>query len=172
MGGYEWNRGRTPSVACGSEGSPVWRRILTVPLVPEAVRQARCDTAMALSEYAIPTNSAFAGAVLLVVSELVANAVRHAAARSVTADVTIAVGAGQLVIGVADQDPCLPDLSPGAVGGGLRTVADLAAAYGGTLGVEPAVHGCGKAVVARFHVPDDRGPYGGFTGRRVGSRAF
>ncbi|WP_367133895.1 MULTISPECIES: ATP-binding protein [Streptomyces] len=133
-----------------------------MPLVPEAVRQTRCDTTTVLSEYGIHPNTAFAGAVLLVVSELVANAVRHAVDGSPTADVTIAIGAGQLVVGVADQDPCLPDLSPGAVGDGLRTVADLTAAYHGTLSVEPAMHGCGKVVLARFRVPDDlssRGRY-------------
>ncbi|WP_424887373.1 ATP-binding protein [Streptomyces sp. XH2] len=156
------------AASCASASSPVWRRILTVPLVPEAVRQARRDTTTALSEYGLRPDSAFAGAVLLVVSELVANAVRHAAAQSPTADVTIAVGAGQLVVGVADQDPRLPDLSPAAVGDGLRTVADLAAAYGGTLSVEPAMHGCGKVMLARFCVPGDLSSHG----RHAGSRAF
>ncbi|MEH6374950.1 ATP-binding protein [Streptomyces sp. KLMMK] len=121
----------------------MWRRVLTVPLVPEAVRQARHDTTTALSEYGLRPDSAFAGAALPAVSELVANAVRHAADQSPTADVTIAAGDGQLVVGVADQAPRLPVPSPAGVGDGLRTVADLAAAYGGTLTVEPAVHGCG-----------------------------
>ncbi|WP_268254441.1 ATP-binding protein [Streptomyces hiroshimensis] len=158
-----------PAAACeGGASSPVWRRILTIPLVPEAVRQARRDTTTVLSEYGLRPDSAFVGAVLLVVSELVANAVRHTADQSPTADVTIAVGAGQLVIGVADQDPRLPDLSPAAVGDGLRTVADLAAAYGGTLSAEPAVHGCGKMMLARFCVPGDLSSHG----RRAGSRAY
>ncbi|MFC5720462.1 ATP-binding protein [Streptomyces gamaensis] len=145
----------------------MWRRILTVPLEPEAVRLAREDATAALAEYGIRPDSAFAGAVLLVVSELVANAVRHAAEHSPTADVTVAAGAGQLVIGVADRDPRLPDLSPEAVGDGLRTVADLAAAYGGSIGAERDARGCGKVMVARFRVPDELGT----TGRRVGSRA-
>lgn len=161
--------GRFTPAACEHDSSSARRRVLTVPLVPEAVRHARRDTAMALSEYAIPTNSAFAGAVLLVVSELVANAVRHAADRSPTAEVTTAVGGGQLVVGVADQDPRLPDVSPDMTGDGLRTVAGLAAAYDGTLSVEPAAHGCGKVVLAGFRIPDDFGP---FTGRRVGVRAL
>ncbi|MEV4927778.1 ATP-binding protein [Streptomyces roseoverticillatus] len=160
---------RAPSAAYESEPSPVWRRILTVPLVPQAVRQARRDTATALSEHAIPANSAFAGAVLLVVSELVTNAVRHAADRSPTADVTIALGAGQLVIGVADQDPRLPDLSPEAMGEGLRTVADLTAAYSGSLSVERPAHGQGKVVLTRFLIPEDMGPS---AGRRAGACAL
>ncbi|MFE0042646.1 ATP-binding protein [Streptomyces albireticuli] len=155
-------------MACARGASPVWRRLLSVPLVPEAVRQTRRDTAMALTEYGLRPDTAFAGAVLLVVSELVANAVRHAAGQSPTADVTIAAGAGQLVIGVADQDPRLPCLSPEAMGEGLRTVSDLAAAYGGALGVEPAAHGCGKVVLVRFQVPDELSSYG----RRVASRVF
>ncbi|MCQ8775134.1 ATP-binding protein [Streptomyces telluris] len=150
-----WRRKRASPAAAYAGSSPVWRRILTIPLVPEAVRQARHDTTTALSEYGLRPDSAFAGAVLLVVSELVANAVRHAADQSPTADVTIAAGAGQLVIGVADQAPSLPVLSPAGMGDGLRTVTDLAAAYGGTLSVEPAAHGCGKVVLARFRVPDD-----------------
>ncbi|MGW1074052.1 ATP-binding protein [Streptomyces sp. NPDC002537] len=148
-----WRRKRIPA-ACGRGSSPVWRRSLTLPLVPEAVRQARRDTAAALSEYGLCPNTSFNGAVLLAVSELVTNAVRHAADRSPTVDVTIALGAGQLVIGVADQDPCLPCLSPDVMGDGLRTVADLATAYHGALSVEPAVHGCGKAVLIRFALPD------------------
>ncbi|MEU7136537.1 ATP-binding protein [Streptomyces sp. NPDC046261] len=164
----KWRPQRNPTAACEYGPSSARRRVLTVPLVPEAVRRARRDTAMALSEYAIPTNSTFAGAVLLVVSELVTNAVRHAADRSPTADVTIAVGGGQLVVGVADQSPCLPDVSPGMTGEGLRTVAGLAAAYDGTLTVEPATHGCGKVVLAGFRIPEDFGP---FAGRRAGVRA-
>ncbi|MFD8994070.1 ATP-binding protein [Streptomyces abikoensis] len=161
----KWRRRRTlPAAACESTSPPVWRRVLTVPLVPEAVRQTRRDTTTALSEYGIHPNTAFAGAVLLVVSELVANAVRHAAVQSPTADVTIAIGAGQLVIGVADQDPRLPDLSPEGVGDGLRTVADLAAAYHGRLSVEPTVHDGGKIMLARFCVPEDLRP----RGRRAG----
>ncbi|RLU92264.1 ATP-binding protein [Streptomyces griseocarneus] len=125
-------------------------------MVPEVVRQARREAAASLAEYGIgPADSAFVGSVLLVVSELVTNALRHAADQSPTADLIIAVGAGQLVIGVADQDPRLPGRSPYTVGEGLRTVRELAASYGGALGVEPAAHGCGKAVLARFILPGD-----------------
>ncbi|MDT0449575.1 ATP-binding protein [Streptomyces hesseae] len=142
--------------------------MLTLPSVPEAVRQTRRDTAAALSEYGLSPDSAFAGAVLLVVSELVSNAVRHAADHSPTVDVTLAIAAERLVIGVADQDPRLPDLSPQAMGDGLRTVSELTAAYGGALSVEAAVHRCGKTMLVWFALPDDLGMYG----RRVGSCAL
>ncbi|MCD9194667.1 ATP-binding protein [Streptomyces albireticuli] len=148
-----WRRTRRPAAAREHGSAPVWRRLLTVPTAPEAVRQVRLDTSDALTEYGIGRDTAFAGAVLLVVSELVANAVRHAGDRSPTVDVTVAVGAGQFVVGVVDQDPRLPDLSPEASGDGLRTVTDLTAAHGGTLRVEPAPHGRGKAMVARFRIP-------------------
>ncbi|MEU1778050.1 MULTISPECIES: ATP-binding protein [Streptomyces] len=127
--------------------------------MPEAVRTARYDATAALSEYRLDPESAFGGTVLLVVSELVANAVRHAADRSPTVDVTLAVGAGQLVVGVADADPRLPDLSPHMMGRGLRTVADLARAYDGALSAEPAVRGSGKVVLVRFVIPDGVGPF-------------
>lgn len=153
---------------CRPASPPVWRRILTLPLVPEAVRQTRRDTAAALSEYGLSPDSAFAGAVLLVVSELVSNAVRHAAGNSATVDVTFAIAAERLVIGVADQDPHLPDLAPQAMGEGLRTVSELTAAYGGALSVEAAVHSCGKTMLVWFALPDDQGLYG----RRSHSRAL
>ncbi|MFF4738523.1 ATP-binding protein [Streptomyces sp. NPDC001262] len=133
----------------------MWRRFLTLPLVPEAVRQVRRDTGMALSEYGLRSHSAFADAVLWVVSELVTNAVRHAADRSPTVDVTLAFAAGRLVIGVADQDPRLPDLARSAMGEGLQGVTELTAAYGGGLSVEAAVHHCGKTMLVWFALPDD-----------------
>ncbi|WP_240152272.1 ATP-binding protein [Streptomyces mobaraensis] len=151
----------TAGTAYQSDAPSVWWCVLTMPLVPEAVRQTRRDTAMALTGRAVPPDSVFGGTVLLVVSELVTNAVRHAARRSPTADVTLAVGEGELAVGVADRDPRLPDLSPGAPGAGLRTVAGLVAGYGGSLTVERPARGPGKVVVARFRLPEGMGPYGG-----------
>jgi two-component sensor histidine kinase len=112
--------------------------------------------AAALAEFGFAPRSAFVDAVLLVVSELVTNVVRHAAGRSPTAEVTVRTGAGLLVIGVADQDPRLPDLSPEAMGEGLRTVAELVAAYGGVLRVRPFVNGDGKTMLVRFDSPPAR----------------
>ncbi|HEY3482585.1 MAG TPA: ATP-binding protein, partial [Streptomyces sp.] len=73
--------------------------ILTVSLDPGAVAAVRHDVAAALAAFGFAARSAFVDAVLLVVSELVANVVRHAAGRSPTAEVTVRTGAGLLVIG-------------------------------------------------------------------------
>ncbi|WP_241740766.1 hypothetical protein [Streptomyces sp. L2] len=58
----------------------------------------------------VAPRSAFADAVRLVVGELVTNVPRHAA-HSTVADVGVAVAAGQLVVGVADAEPRLPELT-------------------------------------------------------------
>lgn len=128
--------------------------VLTLSLEPGAVRAARDDVSRALVEFGFAARSAFVDAVLLVVSELVANVVRHAVGRSATAEVTVSASPGMVVIGVADEDPRLPDLSPSALGEGLRTVSELAALYGGRLTVEPFVRGDGKTMLVRFQRPE------------------
>ncbi|UJB46365.1 ATP-binding protein [Streptomyces sp. A1-5] len=130
------------------------RHVFTVPVEPGAVRTARREADAKLAEFGIAKNSVLSDTALLVVSELVANVLRHAANRSPTADVGVTVGAGQLVIGVADRDPRIPDVEGDGVGAGLRTVAELTARFGGTLTVEPDWAGHGKDVLARFFIPD------------------
>jgi signal transduction histidine kinase len=130
--------------------------LLTVSLDPGAVAAVRHDVAEVLASFGVSRNSAFTDAVLLVVSELVANVVRHAAGRSATAEVTVSTSGRHLVIGVEDQDPRLPDLSPQALGEGLRTVSELAAAYGGGVSVQPLAAGEGKTILVRFLPPDAR----------------
>ncbi|MGW2634393.1 ATP-binding protein [Streptomyces chattanoogensis] len=149
-----WLQQTAPAAACEHMVSRVRRHVFTVPVQPGAVRAARQEAAAKLAEFGIAPRSLLSDAALLVVSELVANVLRHAADRSPTADVGVTVGAGQLVIGVADRDPRIPDLEGDAVGAGLRTVAELAARYGGTLSVEPDSAGQGKDVLARFLIPD------------------
>ncbi|MFF4731607.1 ATP-binding protein [Streptomyces mirabilis] len=103
-------------------------------------------------EVGVAPSSAFADAVLLVVSELIVNVLRHAA-RSPVADVGITVAAGRLVVSVADAEPHLPELEPGATRAGLQLVAELAAEYDGDVSAEPAVDHGGKVVLVRFRVP-------------------
>lgn len=132
--------------------SPARRHIVSVPVGPEAVRRAREAVAGRFGEVGVAPGSAFADAVLLVVSELVVNVSRHAP-RSPVADVGIAVGAGQLVVSVADAEPLLPDFEPGAMGAGLRMVAEPAAEYDGDVSAEPVIDHDGKVVLVRFPVP-------------------
>ncbi|MFE2964417.1 hypothetical protein ACFXKC_12240 [Streptomyces sp. NPDC059340] len=76
------------------------------------------------------SSSAFADAVVLVVSELTVTVLRHAP-RSPVADVGMTVGAGRLVVSVAGAEPHLPGFEPGATGAGLQLVAELAAGSDG-----------------------------------------
>jgi signal transduction histidine kinase len=144
-------------VVTGGTRQPEGRSFrLTLSLEPGAVTAARHDVTEVLAEFGLGRNSAFSDAVLLVVSELVTNVVRHALGRPATADVTVTAGDGELVIAVEDHDPRLPDMSPQALGAGLRTVAELAAEYGGALSAVPLAHGAGKAMRVHFVSPDSR----------------
>ncbi|MFD9903631.1 ATP-binding protein [Streptomyces sp. NPDC059063] len=144
-----WRKGSPPAAA---EQVPprLERHIVSVTLGPRAVAEVREAVAERFVEARVDPASAFADAVLLAVSELVTNVLRHASCSPV-ADVGITVGAGQLVIGVADTEPALPSL--GRTGGGLAMVAELAATYGGAVSVQPAVGHEGKVVLVRFEVP-------------------
>ncbi|WP_226966891.1 ATP-binding protein [Streptomyces phaeolivaceus] len=130
----------------------VARYCVSVEMAPEAVTRAREAVAEGLAEVGVVAGSAFADAVLLVVSELVANVLRHAP-RCPVADVELTVGAGQLIVGVADAEPRLPLLGPGEMGAGLRLVAELAAEYEGGIGAKLTVNRDGKVVLVRFRMP-------------------
>ncbi len=131
----------------------VQRHAISVPLVPGSVRAVRISTAEAIASFGVNPGSALVDAALLVVSELVFNAVRHAAEGCTEAEVTVTVAAGQLVIGVGDQDPHMIDPEGGPRGGGLQTVAELASEYAGDVSVGPAAKGRGKTVLVRFQLP-------------------
>ncbi|MFI6547199.1 ATP-binding protein [Streptomyces prunicolor] len=146
-----WRR-RRPAVVIELVPSPVRRHIVSVPVGPDAVRQTREAMTQRFGEVGVVPDSVFADAVLLVVSELVTNVLRHAP-RSIVADVGVTVGSGQLVVSVADAEPCLPDLEPGAMGAGLELVAELAGEYDGDISAEPAVGHDGKVVLVRFSLP-------------------
>ncbi|MCX4791371.1 ATP-binding protein [Streptomyces sp. NBC_01221] len=97
---------------------------MTVPLVPASVRAVRVSTAEALTSFGLAPDSSLTGAALLVVSELVTNAVRHAE-RSPDAEVVVTVAAGQLVIGVRDLDSRVIDLAAGPTGRQARVCGRL-----------------------------------------------
>ncbi|MFE9313299.1 ATP-binding protein [Streptomyces sp. NPDC006706] len=130
-----------------------YRRVFSVPTEPTSVHQARVSTQAALAEWEVAPGSALVDAVLLVVSELVTNVVRHAGDRSPSAQVVIAVGADHLVVGVADRDPHIPPTTRADAGEGLRTVVDLAKLYEGGVTVAPVEHG-GKIILASFRCPE------------------
>ncbi|MFI9604984.1 ATP-binding protein [Streptomyces sp. NPDC052043] len=129
------------------------RRVFTVRTEPAAVRQARACTQATLTEWEVARGSALVDAVLLVVSELVTNVVRHAGDRSPTVDVLIAVDCDALMVGVADRDPRIPPTTREEAGEGLRSVVDLAQLYGGGVTVAPVQEGRGKVVFVHFRCP-------------------
>ena len=156
-GGFRlpWQHGR-PVAAVEHALPPVQRHIASFRLGPTAVRRAREAVTEHLPEAGVAPGSAFADAVVLATSELVVNVLRHAP-RTPVMEVGITVAAGQLVISVADTEPKLPDLSDEGMGAGLRTVAELAATYGGDVSAEPAVDHDGKVVLVRFSIPSPGG---------------
>ncbi|WP_405638972.1 ATP-binding protein [Streptomyces sp. NBC_00019] len=119
---------------------------------PDAVREARESVAGHFAQAGVAQGSSFVDAVLLVVSELVTNVLRHAP-HSPLADVGITVADDTLVVSVADTEPRLPDLTLEGMGAGLRMVAELAADYDGELSAESAVEHGGKVVLVRFEIP-------------------
>ncbi len=130
----------------------VARYCVSVEMAPEVVTRAREAVAKGLAEVGVAAGSAFADAVLLVVSELVANVLQHAP-RCPVADVELTVAAGQLIVGVADAEPRLPAMRPGRIGAGLQLVAKLAAEYEGGIGAKLTVNRDGKVVLVRFRMP-------------------
>ncbi|PWI20270.1 ATP-binding protein [Streptomyces sp. Act143] len=128
------------------------RHVTSVRVGPDAVREAREAVAVQFGEAGVDAGSAFADGVLLVVSELVANVLRHAPHSPLT-EVGMTVAGDQLVVSVADSEPRLPDLTLEGMGAGLRMVAELAADYDGELSAEPAVDHTGKVVRVRFEIP-------------------
>ncbi|MCX5124602.1 ATP-binding protein [Streptomyces sp. NBC_00347] len=138
----------------GQPAVEVRKHVWTAPLVPGSVRTARERTERSLVLFGLEGASALFGAVLLVVSELVTNAVRHAQ-RSPDVEVTLHMSDHMLVVTVADMDPSPVTLADAAraPGKGLRTVADLARTFGGDVRIEPFSGGRGKTVVVRFILP-------------------
>ncbi|MFE9255300.1 ATP-binding protein [Streptomyces sp. NPDC006879] len=126
-----------------------YRHVLTVPAVGAAVRIARETTELILVECGIGLRHPSVGPALLIVAELVTNAVRHAAAVSPVITISYSHGPGVLSVDVHDLDPFLPPLhgaASGAPGSGLAIVAELTGELGGTAAVRPHADGRGKSI--------------------------
>ncbi|MFF4591186.1 ATP-binding protein [Streptomyces sp. NPDC001388] len=125
------------------------RHVLTVPSEPSAVRLARQTAEQALVEWGIGLRHPTVDPALLILSELVTNSVRHAAALSPQLTVVYAAGADCLAFAVHDRHPYQPSLY-GAVGGsgagGLGTVMELVVTLGGTAVVRGDADGRGKSI--------------------------
>ncbi|TQJ86196.1 ATP-binding protein [Streptomyces sp. SLBN-31] len=125
------------------------RHVLTLPTEPSAVRTARETAEQALVEWGIGLRHRTVDPALLILSELVTNSVRHAAAVSPTVTVTYAAGADCLAFAVHDRHPYQPPLSGAVTGtgtGGLGTVMELLLGLHGTAVVRPDADGGGKSI--------------------------
>ncbi|MBW5481076.1 ATP-binding protein [Streptomyces bambusae] len=126
-----------------------YRHVLTLPTTGGAVRLARQTTEDVLIDCGVDLRHPSVGPALLIVAELVTNAVRHAAVLSPSVTVTYAHGTGAFAFAVHDRHPYQPALYGAlatAPGGGLATVAEMTMELGGTAVVRPDADGCGKSI--------------------------
>ncbi|WP_093749024.1 ATP-binding protein [Streptomyces sp. PAN_FS17] len=137
----------------------VWR--FTAPAVDASVPQARHAVRDLLYRQGVPVSDDLVQGLLLIVSELVTNAVRHAALLSPMLAVEVAVGAEWLRVSVEDNHPYRPtalEADHGQTGGrGLLLVREVAREAGGVCDVEHTASG-GKVIWAAVplkpvHVP-------------------
>lgn len=127
----------------------VWR--FTAAAVDASVPQARHAVRDLLRRQQVPADDDTVQGLLLIVSELVTNAVRHAALLSPEVAVEVAVGACWIRVSVEDNHPYRPkalEADHGQTGGrGLLLVREITAEGGGTCGVEQTASG-GKVIWA------------------------
>lgn len=135
----------------------VWR--FTAPSVDASVPQARHAVRDLLARQGVPASADLVHALLLIVSELVTNAVRHAALLSPTLGVEVAVGAEWVRIAVEDNHPYRPAVlahtDHGRTGGrGLLLVHEITQEAGGICDAEHTADG-GKVVWAALPLTPD-----------------
>ncbi|MEV0490648.1 ATP-binding protein [Streptomyces sp. NBC_00873] len=141
------SRGSVPARPVSYEG--VWR--FTAPAVDVSVPQARHAVRDLLNRQGVPMDEGIAQGLLLIVSELVTNAVKHAALLSPELAVEVAVGAEWVRVSVEDNHPYRPtalETDYAQTGGrGLLLVREITNEAGGTCDVEHTAGG-GKIIWA------------------------
>jgi two-component sensor histidine kinase len=127
----------------------VWR--FTAPAVDVSVPQARHAVRDLLNRQGVPMDEGITQGLLLIVSELVTNAVKHAALLSPELAVEVAVGAEWVRVSVEDNHPYRPtalETDYAQTGGrGLLLVREITNEAGGTCDVEHTAGG-GKIIWA------------------------
>ncbi|MFJ4835032.1 ATP-binding protein [Streptomyces sp. NPDC088747] len=127
----------------------VWR--FTAPAIDASVPQARHAVRDLLVRQGVPVADDIVHGLLLIVSELVTNAVRHAALLSPVLAVEVAVGAEWVRVSVEDKHPYRPtalEADHGQTGGrGLLLVREITRESGGVCDVEHTSSG-GKVIWA------------------------
>ncbi|WP_107058882.1 ATP-binding protein [Streptomyces sp. NRRL B-1347] len=125
------------------------RHVLTLPTVPSAVRVARETAEQVLVEWGISRRHPAVDPALLILSELVANAVRHAAVASPHVTVIYAAAKDTFAFAVHDRHPYQPALHGALTGNrssGLATVVELTLALAGTAVVRQDADAGGKSI--------------------------
>nr|WP_238420820.1 ATP-binding protein [Streptomyces taklimakanensis] len=141
-----------------------WR--FTVPVRDVSVPQVRHAVRDLLLRRRVPLSGDVLHGLMLIVSELVTNAVRHAALLSTEIGVEVAVGADRVRVGVEDGHPYRPAAlafapSQEHLGGrGLLLVKATVAEVGGSCEVEQTASG-GKVVWATLPLPSPVPPASG-----------
>ncbi|WP_234018976.1 MULTISPECIES: ATP-binding protein [unclassified Streptomyces] len=127
----------------------VWR--FTAQAVDASVPQARRAVRELLSRQGVPASDDLVHGLLVIVSELVTNAVKHAALLSPMLAVEVAVGAEWVRVSVEDEHPYRPtalEATSGQTGGrGLLLVREITAEAGGVCQVDHTASG-GKVIWA------------------------
>ncbi|MGW2250114.1 ATP-binding protein [Kitasatospora sp. NPDC001660] len=114
-----------------------------------AARTSRRITVTVLTGWGVRPRTVVHDAVVLAVTELVTNVVRHAGSRSPFFELLLAMTDTHLEAGVRDGHPGLLDTPRPGDPGGLADIAELAHHLGGDLTVQPAPDG-GKTVRVRL----------------------
>jgi two-component sensor histidine kinase len=127
----------------------VWRFL--APAVDASVPRIRHGVRALLADHGVPVDEEVRHGLLLIVSELVTNAVRHAALFSPEVAVEIAVGADWVRVAVEDDHPYRPkalETDHARTGGrGLLLVKTISDEAGGTCDVTQTPSG-GKVIWA------------------------
>ncbi|MEU9203849.1 ATP-binding protein [Streptomyces sp. NPDC048332] len=141
------SRGSVPARPVSYEG--VWR--FTAPATDVSVPRARHAVRDLLKRQGVPVDDDIAQGLLLIVSELATNAVKHAALLSPELAVEVAVGAEWIRVSVEDNHPYRPtalETDYAQTGGrGLLLVREITREAGGTCDVEHTAGG-GKVIWA------------------------
>ncbi|WP_299534617.1 ATP-binding protein [uncultured Streptomyces sp.] len=141
------SRGSVPARPVSYEG--VWR--FTAPAVDVSVPQARHAVRDLLNRQGVPLDDDILQGLLLIVSELATNAVKHAALLSPELSVEVAIGPDWVKVSVEDNHPYRPtalETDYAQTGGrGLLLVKEITAEAGGTCDVEHTAGG-GKIIWA------------------------